>query len=252
MRNNLLQKFVFSLVLTSVVFSSLVLPITFRAAHAAQPQVDDSQRGRRTLDSLVNSLGDQRCSAIATIISLKLNCLVLNVIWLVDKFLSSTFLAAATFVFDLSVSYSLQDVTKSTFVGIGWGIVRDIANLFFIFILLWIALATIFDIPGYGAKDILRQLIIAALLINFSLAIGGFFINFTNALGRAFLKALESKTCILPGTNLQCGISDRLLAFTNIQVSTTQPLNSEQAKCEVITHPILYESCLKSKSRATS
>ncbi|MFY9462455.1 MAG: hypothetical protein WAP51_04620, partial [Candidatus Sungiibacteriota bacterium] len=79
-----------------------------------------------------------------------------------------------------------------------------------------------------------------------------FIINFTNALGTAFLKALESKTCILPGTDLQCGISDRLLAFTNVQVSTTQPLNTEQAKCEVITHPILYESCLKSKSRATS
>ena len=264
MKNGLLQKFVFSLVLTSVIFSSLVLPIAFRAAHAAEPEVDASQQGRRSLDDVVNSLGDQRCSAVATVIFLKLNCLVLNVIWLVDKFLSSTFLAAATYIFDLSISYSLKDVTASTFVGVGWGIVRDIANLFFIFILLWIALATIFDIPGYGAKDILRQLIIAALLINFSLAIGGFIINFTNALGRAFLSPLGGSSC-LTGTNLSCGISDKLLAFTNIQVATTQQLGAAgsaattQATCEkagkllgrdkngnpIFGEPAIYKACIE-------
>ncbi|MEK7579666.1 MAG: hypothetical protein AAB469_00505 [Patescibacteria group bacterium] len=54
-----------------------------------------------------------------------------------------------------------------------WALIRDFINIFFILILLVIAFATIFNKPTeYTAKQLLSKLIIAALLINFSLVIG--------------------------------------------------------------------------------
>ncbi|MDO8560888.1 MAG: hypothetical protein Q7R91_01595 [bacterium] len=221
---------IFSLVLTSVilpVFAFSLSPLP------AQAEVNASSAGLSTIKENVDKLGEA-CNGWNLILKIKLDCIILNTVWLVDKFLAGTFLAAATYIFDISISYNLTDIAgTSPFVKVGWGIVRDIANLFFIFILLWIALATIFDISGYGAKDLLRQLIIAALLINFSLAIGGFFINFTNALGRAFLGSLRGGSCVI-GNDLSCAISAKLLAFTHIQQVTNEPTSAAERKsiCE--------------------
>lgn len=52
-----------------------------------------------------------------------------------------------------------------------WLLIRDFVNIFFILILLVIAFATIFNVKNYKAGDLLPKLIIAALLINFSLVI---------------------------------------------------------------------------------
>ena len=50
-----------------------------------------------------------------------------------------------------------------------WGIVRDVVNLAFIFGFVYIGLRTILDPGGSGYRKFLAQLIIAALLVNFSL-----------------------------------------------------------------------------------
>jgi hypothetical protein len=49
----------------------------------------------------------------------------------------------------------------------GWVITRDIANMFFIVILLVIAFATILQIEQYNYKKWLPKLILMAILINF-------------------------------------------------------------------------------------
>src|SRR3989344_9561108 len=64
-----------------------------------------------------------------------------------------------------------------TIVQTSWAIFRDFANMFFILILIIIAFATIFDWQNYNWKGLMAKFIIAALLINFSLAIGGFLID---------------------------------------------------------------------------
>ncbi|MEK6901501.1 MAG: hypothetical protein AABX37_04105, partial [Nanoarchaeota archaeon] len=80
----------------------------------------------------------------------------------------------------------LSAANQQEFVKTGWPIVRDIANIFFVFILLWIALATIFDVETYSAKKLLPTFIISALLINFSLPIGTFVIGTANSLGNVY------------------------------------------------------------------
>ena len=64
----------------------------------------------------------------------------------------------------------------------GWEILRDLANMVFIFILLYIAFATILQISNFNTKRILITLIIIALLVNFSFFLTGIVIDVSNIL----------------------------------------------------------------------
>lgn len=59
----------------------------------------------------------------------------------------------------------------------GWRIVLNFANLGFVLAIIVIAFATIFRLQSYAMKQTLWKLIVAALLVNFSLVIAGAFIN---------------------------------------------------------------------------
>lgn len=70
----------------------------------------------------------------------------------------------------------------------GWQIFRDIANLFFILILLFIAIGTIVRSQSYNLKNLLPKLIIAVFLINFSSVIAKVIIDFGNIFMYGVLK----------------------------------------------------------------
>lgn len=78
-------------------------------------------------------------------------------------------------------------VNASNAVAIAWPIVRDLANLGFVLAIIFIAFYTILRIEGYETKQMLLKLVIAALLINFSLAIAGIFIDVSGNLTNFFL-----------------------------------------------------------------
>ena len=61
-----------------------------------------------------------------------------------------------------------------------WAIVRDLFNIFFIFSLVWIGLRTILFPTNTGPRQALGLLIVAALLINFSLFVTKTIVDFTN------------------------------------------------------------------------
>src|SRR3989344_4070357 len=74
------------------------------------------------------------------------------------------------------------------FVQVGWTIVRDIANMFFILILIVIALGTILRIKEYNEYGhLLAKLVVAALLVNFSQVIAVTIINFVNLITAMFV-----------------------------------------------------------------
>lgn len=82
----------------------------------------------------------------------------------------------------LDISYTTND-----FVTLGWGLTRDLTNMFFILVLVVIALATILRTKEYQAKKTLPLLIAIILLINFTPVIAGIIIDFSNILMRFFL-----------------------------------------------------------------
>ncbi|OGY64013.1 MAG: hypothetical protein A3I89_02970 [Candidatus Harrisonbacteria bacterium RIFCSPLOWO2_02_FULL_41_11] len=72
-------------------------------------------------------------------------------------------------------------------VAAGWTITRDLANLGFVLAIILIAFTTILRIPRYQMKEMLWKLIVAALLINFSLVITGVVLDFTGVLTNFFI-----------------------------------------------------------------
>lgn len=84
--------------------------------------------------------------------------------------------------------------SKDSAVSVGWGVARDIVNLLLIFILLYIAISTILQVAGYGAKELLLTLIIIAFLVNFSLVITKLIIDASNVLAVSFYNTFPKGT----------------------------------------------------------
>lgn len=86
-----------------------------------------------------------------------------------------------------------QGFLNADIVSLGWGITLNLANSFFALFLLIIAFATIFRIESHGIKQLLPKLIIAALFINFSLAIAGTLIDGSQILSNYFIDKTGGK-----------------------------------------------------------
>ena len=94
-------------------------------------------------------------------------------------------------LFDITAAFTLsKNILDSSFAKDGWAVTRDLANMFFIFILLYIAIATILEIAAYNAKALLARLIIVALLLNFSLFFTRVIIDASNILALAFYNGI--------------------------------------------------------------
>lgn len=85
------------------------------------------------------------------------------------------------------ISYTSLDPVRNSAVALGWPIVRDFANILIVLGFIGIALATILRFKEYEAKAILAKLIIAALLVNFSLIICGVAIDASHIVMKNFL-----------------------------------------------------------------
>ncbi len=90
-------------------------------------------------------------------------------------------------------------------VTIGWGITRGLCNMGFALILLIMAFATILQIESFGMKKILVRLVLAALLINFSLMIAGILIDFAQVLTDYFIFQAAGPDSSITG-NLMSGL----------------------------------------------
>ncbi len=101
--------------------------------------------------------------------------------------------ASGLFNYAVAISISNQAIGSSGIVNSGWAITRDFANLFFIFILLYIAIATILQISGYGIKELLVKVIIVALLVNFSLVFTKVIVDSSNILALEFYNKIAAQ-----------------------------------------------------------
>ena len=111
-----------------------------------------------------------------------------------------------------------------------WVIIRDVFNLLFIFALIFIGLKLIWSADDSSSKRALGSLVIAALLINFSLFFAKFIVDFTNIAAIAVndlithvVSAEVSETgsdedsTILFGSVTLYGIGGNLMQLMNLQ-----------------------------------
>lgn len=123
-----------------------------------------------------------------------------------------------------------------TAVRVGWVVTRDLANMFFILILLIIAFATILGREEYNIRNTLPRLLITAIVINFSKTIAGLFIDlgqvimltfvngFKDAAGGNFLNAFQVNNLlrlkdqgVISESGLLLGM---MLAFIMVSIAT--------------------------------
>ena len=97
------------------------------------------------------------------------------------------------FAYGLSSS-TYKDMVGSPFINTGWVVCRDIANTFFIFALLYIAIMTILGKLSGGTKKLLMTVIIVALFMNFSMYITRFVIDVGNMSALEFYNTFDDMT----------------------------------------------------------
>ncbi|MFQ5662032.1 MAG: hypothetical protein ACE5F2_02160, partial [Candidatus Paceibacteria bacterium] len=93
---------------------------------------------------------------------------------------------------DLTVIQMGTNVNKINTIEAGWKTFRDLANIIIIFSLLYIGIVTILNSEKYNTKKLLASLIMAAILINFSLFFAKVIIDSSNLLATNFYKQIQS------------------------------------------------------------
>lgn len=90
---------------------------------------------------------------------------------------------------------------EQTFVGympkvvdVGWAICRDISNMFFILIMIVMALAAILRLQEYDYRHLMGEVVLMAILVNFSQVIAVTLINFVNYITAVFAVPGDFKT----------------------------------------------------------
>lgn len=99
---------------------------------------------------------------------------------------------------DFFVAMSLDGATYATgsdsVIYNGWTILRDFANIFFIFALLYIGISSILGVLSRNMRSLLITLIIVALFVNFSLVLTGVVIDAANIIAVGFYNAFPDRT----------------------------------------------------------
>src|SRR3990167_6276126 len=119
------------------------------------------------------------------------------IFWVLAVVVFAAILAPESLVAESSVDTG-ENIGVLAFIGgsvVGWalsyvaGLIDFAINLGFVLGIIVIAFATILRVESYGMKQILWKLVVAALLVNFSLVIAGAFISVSNTVADVFLDA---------------------------------------------------------------
>lgn len=96
-----------------------------------------------------------------------------------------------------------------------WIMVRDILNMFFILVLLFSAFCTIFQVEKWNLKKMWLNILINALLVNFSFPIARFIIDISNIMMYYFVNQLFSFAGMNDGSSIYASFFSAM-HFTNI------------------------------------
>ena len=134
---------------------------------------------RHPIDATIESTKDAATQATAFLLKAILNFVIL-------------LLNLAEIIFQWIVNPDvMKGIIDNSAIYKSWMAVRDVFNIIFIMTLLFSAFATIFQVSKYNYKNILRNLILMALLVNFSYPIARFMIDVSNVIMYGFLQNMS-------------------------------------------------------------
>lgn len=164
--STLIEGIKFRHVMLIILFSSVLF---FTFFHTARASIIETIFGSESWESFIST-------AIAQLMLLVVNLLGSIFVMLVGVLID---IAKFNHFIDLEIVIA------------GWGLVRDLANMFFIVVLLIIAFSTILKIQSYHYQKTFMKLVIMAVLINFSKLIAGFLIDFFQVIMLTFVNGFK-------------------------------------------------------------
>jgi hypothetical protein len=108
-------------------------------------------------------------------------------------FISVKAMTLVSGLIDVAINFG-NDAIKLPIVTVGFGIALNFVNLGFVLAIIIIAFATIFRLENYAMKKTLQRLVVAALLVNFSLVIAEAFITASNTFSNYFIETFDNKS----------------------------------------------------------
>lgn len=118
-------------------------------------------------------------------------------------------------VLNLGIQLSLQSEAYSQlFLTTGWAAARDIANMLFIFILIYIAFTIIYSAETANTMKTLAAVIVMALLINFSFFITRVVIDAGNILAVQFYNSIDAPSLSQTASNSTLAAATNQLGFS--------------------------------------
>lgn len=121
-----------------------------------------------------------------------IGAVVQGVMYLINFFIGGVVLGFLTWMIGILLQINNNVVTSAP-VQAGFVVTLSLANLGFVLAIVVIAIMTIFRNQTYGMKKTLGKLIVAAILVNFSLVIAGTIINFTGSLTNYLMTSLPGQ-----------------------------------------------------------
>lgn len=111
-----------------------------------------------------------------------------------------------------ALTLSSKLFSASSFVADGWRLTRDLSNMFFIFILLYIAISMVLGLDtGVNPKKMLISVVVIALMINFSMLITKVVIDTSNSLALLFYNQITVKSKV---TGKDAEVAPEMAAIT--------------------------------------
>ncbi len=116
-----------------------------------------------------------------------------NVVYIFTVGIGSGFAYVSAYFFDYAISLSLNSAAYGLgFVSQGWTTARDVANMAFLFVLIYIAFLIMFEAETSGTIPLLTAVIVMALIVNFSFFFTRLAIDAGNILSIQFYNAITA------------------------------------------------------------
>jgi hypothetical protein len=159
------------------------------------PLVADAQRGNTGPGTRGTTGTGTESAGLLDCFSDPFDCLIITPLTRIVFGLFGVLLSLSGFLLNKSIQISVLEMSKfvQTVDGIriAWEVMRDIANIIFIFTIVYIGISTILRVGG-DTKKLLGKVILAALLINFSFFFTSVMIDTSNILTLSIYQRIHS------------------------------------------------------------
>lgn len=205
-------------------------PITSTEKNITKTKCDEYAKGGATTNFLPNdpnshsqttTPSDTKTPGCGLLeVRCNLNNFLVYVVWAVMKLVGFTTMLAGA-ILNKSIVYTIVEMAPKfnaggasigTAINAGWSTVRDVANMSFIFILLYTSIQLILGLKNSNdVRNLVVKIIIVALLINFSLFATKLVIDASNVIALTFYEAIAPGATAPGASVLSTGISNSLM-----------------------------------------